>query len=167
MASYLWIPNCILFSGALGTCRSKSWSCMMNRTRVIEKTFSLNMFPPVRWPAFRTKNLYWYYWKEAGRIHLWTHCQLWPCSWESSAHQYCLTEMNEHRSVVLGCYLFGCWGGPAYFPAKLQNPRTMHQASWVTKAKRILRLYAQQTEPSLAFRRLASFIVNVHDSLLL
>ncbi len=47
MASYLWITNCF-FSGDLGTCTSKLWSCMMNRIRVMEKPFSLNnMFPPV------------------------------------------------------------------------------------------------------------------------
>ncbi len=78
----------------------------------------------------------------------------------STALKKCLSTDQQYLAAIS----LAIQGGPGCFPIELQGkkPGTMHQARWVTTANRILRLYAQETEPSWALRRLASFVLNVY-----
>ncbi len=55
-------------------------------------------------------------------------------------------------------------GGSQSFPVSLQqkHPGKSHQARWVTTANSILRLYAQEPNPSEPLRRLVGFVLNVY-----
>ena len=54
--------------------------------------------------------------------------------------------------------------GPKLFPEALQtrHPGKSNSARWVTTANSILRLYAQETNPSVPHQRLVGFVLNVY-----
>ena len=46
------------------------------------------------------------------------------------------------------------------------NPGTVHNARWLTKANRILRLYVSTLHPSVELIRVVSIIINIYASIL-
>ena len=54
--------------------------------------------------------------------------------------------------------------GREHFDEKLAslNPGTVHNASWLTKANRILRLYVSTLHPSVELIRVISIIINIY-----
>ncbi len=89
----------------------------------------------------------------------------------STALKKCLSTDQRYLAAISlaiqggpGCYLIGNSRRAWLFShrASGKKPGTMYQARWVTMANRILRLYADETEPSWVLRRLASFVLNVY-----